>query len=183
MNKTLWTIQILLAGLFLFAGGFKLLTPIEEMVKQLPVALSGGFLQFIAVCEVLGGLGLILPGLLRIKPVLTPLAGAGARDHHDWRDGDQPEGAQSGDSLVPLRNRSSCSVCRLRPLEARPHPGAGLTFPLLVQQHVDGVFHRTRQSDLARVDEEDLIHVVDRVQAMRDDHLRRSRRQLIEDLL
>lgn len=77
MNKTLWTIQILLAGLFLFAGGFKLLTPIEEMVKQLPVALSGGFLQFIAVCEVLGGLGLILPGLLRIKPVLTPLAGAG----------------------------------------------------------------------------------------------------------
>ena len=77
MNKTLWTIQILLAGLFLFAGGFKLLTPIEEMVKQLPVALSGGFLQFIAVCEVFGGLGLILPGLLRIKPVLTPLAAAG----------------------------------------------------------------------------------------------------------
>jgi hypothetical protein len=47
------------------------------MVKQLPVPLSGGFLQFIGVCEVLGGLGLILPGLLRIKPVLTPLAAAG----------------------------------------------------------------------------------------------------------
>ncbi|HEX9871242.1 MAG TPA: DoxX family protein, partial [Candidatus Tectomicrobia bacterium] len=27
--------------------------------------------------EVLGGLGLILPGLLRIRPILTPLAAAG----------------------------------------------------------------------------------------------------------
>ena len=77
MHKTLWTIQILLAGLFIFAGGFKLLTPIEEMLKQLPVALSGGFLQFIGVCEVLGGLGLILPELLRIRPGLTPVAAAG----------------------------------------------------------------------------------------------------------
>lgn len=77
MTKTLWTIQVLLAGLFLFAGGFKLATPIEEMVKQLPVAIPGWFLQFIGVCEVLGGLGLVLPGLLRIKPGLTPLAAAG----------------------------------------------------------------------------------------------------------
>ena len=77
MTKTLWTIQILLAGLFIFAGGFKLVTPIEEMVKQMPVAMSGAFLQFVGVCEVLGGLGLILPGLLRIKPGLTPLAALG----------------------------------------------------------------------------------------------------------
>lgn len=77
MTKTLWTIQALLAALFLFAGGFKLVTPIEEMVKQMPVALPGWFLQFVGVCEVLGGLGLILPGLLRIKPGLTPLAAVG----------------------------------------------------------------------------------------------------------
>jgi len=77
LTKTLWTIQVLLAGLFIFAGGFKLVTPIEEMVKQMPVALSGGFLQFIGVCEVLGGLGMILPGLLRIKTGLTPLAAVG----------------------------------------------------------------------------------------------------------
>jgi hypothetical protein len=77
LTKTLWAIQILLAGLFIFAGGFKLVTPIEEMVKQMPVALSGTFLQFIGVCEVLGGLGMILPGLLRIKPGLTPLAAVG----------------------------------------------------------------------------------------------------------
>ena len=77
MAKTLWAIQVLLAGLFIFAGGFKLLTPIEEMIKQMPVAMSGAFLQFIGVCEILGGLGLLLPGLLRIKPGLTPLAAAG----------------------------------------------------------------------------------------------------------
>jgi len=68
---------VLLAALFIFAGGFKLLTPIEEMVKQLPVAMPGWFLQFVGVCEVLGGLGMILPGLLRIKPGLTPLAAVG----------------------------------------------------------------------------------------------------------
>ena len=39
--------------------------------------LPGPFLRFIAVCEVLGALGLILPGLLRIRPGLTPLAAAG----------------------------------------------------------------------------------------------------------
>ena len=49
--------------------------PVEEMTKQVP--LPGLFLRFIAVAEVLGALGLILPGLLRIRPGLTPLAAAG----------------------------------------------------------------------------------------------------------
>ncbi len=77
MNKLLWTVQILLAALFLFAGGFKLVTPVEEMLKQMPVALPGWFLQFVGICEVLGGVGLVLPSALRIKPGLTPLAAAG----------------------------------------------------------------------------------------------------------
>lgn len=77
MNIALWIIQVLLALLFLFAGGVKLIMPIEEMTKQMPVAIPGLFLRFIGVCEVLGGLGLILPGLLRIKTWLTPLAAAG----------------------------------------------------------------------------------------------------------
>jgi hypothetical protein len=74
MNIALWIIQVLLALLFLFAGAMKLIMPIEEMTKQMPVAIPGLFLRFIGVCEVLGGLGLILPGLLRIKTWLTPLA-------------------------------------------------------------------------------------------------------------
>ena len=41
------------------------------------IMLPGLLLRFIGVCEVLGGLGLILPGLLRIRPGLTPLAAAG----------------------------------------------------------------------------------------------------------
>jgi hypothetical protein len=76
MTRVLWTIQVLLALLFLFAGGAKLVLPMAEMTKQTPM-LSGAFLRFIGVCEVLGGLGLVLPGLLRIRPGLTPLAAAG----------------------------------------------------------------------------------------------------------
>ena len=75
MNIALWIVQVLLALLFLFTGGMKLIMPIEEMTQQLPM--PGWFLRFIGVCEMLGGLGLILPWLLRIRPGLTPLAAAG----------------------------------------------------------------------------------------------------------
>jgi len=75
MNIALWIIQALLALLFLFAGGMKLVMPIEEMTQQ--IAMPGLFLRFIGVCEVLGGLGLVLPWLLRIRPGLTPLAAIG----------------------------------------------------------------------------------------------------------
>jgi len=75
MNLALWILQTLLALIFLWAGGMKLVLPIEEMTKQVP--LPGLFLRFIALCEVLGAIGLILPGLLRIRPGLTPLAAAG----------------------------------------------------------------------------------------------------------
>lgn len=74
-STLLWTLQVLLAGLFLFAGGMKLVSPIAALTQQ--VALPGPFLRFIGLAEVLGALGLILPGLLRIRPALTPLAAAG----------------------------------------------------------------------------------------------------------
>src|SRR4030095_13709980 len=73
----LWTVQGLLALLFLFAGSMKLLIPLEVILEQMTLPLPGWFLLFIGVCEVLGALGLVLPGLLRIRPVLTPLAAAG----------------------------------------------------------------------------------------------------------
>jgi uncharacterized membrane protein YphA (DoxX/SURF4 family) len=77
MNIALWIVQVLLAALFLWAGGIKLVMPIEEMLKQMPLPMPGWFLRFIGVAEILGALGLILPGLLRIRPGLTPLAAAG----------------------------------------------------------------------------------------------------------
>jgi len=77
MNYALWIVQGLLALIFLFAGGIKLVMPIEEMMKQMPLPLPGLFLRFTGVVEVLGAIGVILPGLLRIRPGLTPLAAAG----------------------------------------------------------------------------------------------------------
>ena len=76
MNLALWIIQGLLALLFLFSGGVKLVIPTDQLVKQAP-QFSALFLRFIGVCEVLGAVGLILPRLLRIRPGLTPLAAVG----------------------------------------------------------------------------------------------------------
>ncbi|GHO80549.1 hypothetical protein KSD_83200 [Ktedonobacter sp. SOSP1-85] len=77
MLTTLWSVQALLALIFLFAGSSKLLMPIEMMTSQMSVPLPGLFIRFIGVAEVAGALGLILPLLLRIKPFLTPLAASG----------------------------------------------------------------------------------------------------------
>ncbi len=77
MNRALWIVQGLLALFFALASGApKLLLP-AEMLPPMPIPLPGAFVTFIGVAEVLGGLGLILPGLLRIRPGLTPLAAAG----------------------------------------------------------------------------------------------------------
>jgi DoxX-like family len=75
LNVALWIIQGLLALLFLFAGGVKLILPIAAMAKQ--VALPVWFLRFIAACEVLGAVGLLLPGITRIRTGLTSLAAGG----------------------------------------------------------------------------------------------------------
>ena len=80
MNIVLWIIQVLLALLFLFAGGMKLVIApevLQSMGSPNQIVLPGLLVRFIGVCEVLGGLGLILPGLLRLRPGLTPLAAAG----------------------------------------------------------------------------------------------------------
>ena len=75
MTVALWIVQVLLAVLFLFAGGMKLVLPAEQLTG--PIALPIGFLRFIGAAEGLGALGLILPGLLHIRPGLTPVAAAG----------------------------------------------------------------------------------------------------------
>ena len=58
MNVVLWIVQGLLALLFLFAGGMKLVLPVESLAG--PIPLPGLFIRFIGVAEVLGAIGLIL---------------------------------------------------------------------------------------------------------------------------
>jgi len=80
MNIALWIIQVLLAALFLFAGGTKVFLPADVLMKMgspNQVHLPMLFLRFIGVCELLGALGLLLPGIFRIRQGLTPLAAAG----------------------------------------------------------------------------------------------------------
>jgi hypothetical protein len=77
LSAGLWMVQGMLAALFLFAGAMKLVTPLEVMLEQLTQPIPGWFIQFIGVCEVLGALGLVLPSLFKIRPMLTPLAAYG----------------------------------------------------------------------------------------------------------
>src|SRR5216684_4142115 len=75
-NIALWIVQGLLALFFALASGApKLLLPMELIPMPLP--LPEAFIRFIGTAEVLGALGLILPGLTHIRTGLTPLAALG----------------------------------------------------------------------------------------------------------
>ena len=75
MKYALWIAQVLLALAFVSAGAMKLILPGEALTAFYPFPEL--FIRFIGVCELLGAVGLILPGLLRIRQSLTPLAAAG----------------------------------------------------------------------------------------------------------
>jgi hypothetical protein len=77
MSYALWTVQILLALIFAFGGGVKLVAPIDVLEEQMQLSLPGAFLRFIGLAELLGALGLILPGVFHIRVDLTPLAASG----------------------------------------------------------------------------------------------------------
>jgi uncharacterized membrane protein YphA (DoxX/SURF4 family) len=72
----LWTLQILLAVLFAFAGSMKFVMDPAQMAPP-GSPLSVAFLRFIGVCECLGAIGLVVPQLTGIRQRLTPLAALG----------------------------------------------------------------------------------------------------------
>ena len=76
-NTKLWIVQGLLAALFLLAGVPKLVMSAEQMAAPGPIQVPVLFVRFIGVCEILGAIGMVLPGLTGIKPGLTPLAAGG----------------------------------------------------------------------------------------------------------
>lgn len=79
MSIVLWILQFLLAVMFVLAGVMKAVQPYDTMARRMPWVedYSPGMVRGIGVLEVLGGLGLVLPSLLGIMPVLTPLAALG----------------------------------------------------------------------------------------------------------
>jgi putative oxidoreductase len=79
LNIALWIFQVLLAAMYLMAGSTKLFQPIEEITKMLPWVADtpAGLVRFIGLSELLGGIGLLLPSILRIQPKLTVFAAIG----------------------------------------------------------------------------------------------------------
>jgi uncharacterized membrane protein YphA (DoxX/SURF4 family) len=74
-SAALWTGQVTLAALFVFAGVMKFVMSAEQMTQDIdwPIA----FLRFIGACEVLGGAALVVPGIVDVQRRLTPIAAAG----------------------------------------------------------------------------------------------------------
>ena len=81
MNTAQWIIAGLLATVFLLAGSNKLLIPREKLARApgggWVLDFSVGFVKVLGAVEILGAVGLILPALLGIAPVLVPLAATG----------------------------------------------------------------------------------------------------------
>ena len=79
LSIALWSAQVLLAIAFGMAGLTKATTPLADLAAQMPwtTTMPGGLVRFIGFAELAGALGLLLPSLTRLKPVLTPLAAAG----------------------------------------------------------------------------------------------------------
>lgn len=64
---------MLLALLFVGAGSAKVMTPLPELAKSLPYIadLPGWLVRFIGISEIAGAVGLILPGISRVVPMLV----------------------------------------------------------------------------------------------------------------
>ena len=75
----LWVAQIALALAFGMAGFTKVSTPIAELAQMMPFVADtpAALVRFIGVAELAGALGLLLPGMTRIKPSLTAWAALG----------------------------------------------------------------------------------------------------------
>jgi uncharacterized membrane protein YphA (DoxX/SURF4 family) len=79
MDIALWIAQIVLALVFATAGLLKLRQPREKLAASMGWVedFSGGFVKFVGGVELLGALGLILPAVTDIAPILVPIAATG----------------------------------------------------------------------------------------------------------
>jgi uncharacterized membrane protein YphA (DoxX/SURF4 family) len=79
MNTAVWIIQGILASMFLMAGIMKSTQPKEKLLKSLPWVndFSMQTVRFIGISELLGAIGIIVPQLTGIYPILSPIAAVG----------------------------------------------------------------------------------------------------------
>lgn len=79
INIALWVLQVLFGLVFIMAGVTKGFQPIQGMVESMPwvTSVPEGLVRFIGISELLGGIGLIIPSILRIKPMLSVWAAIG----------------------------------------------------------------------------------------------------------
>jgi hypothetical protein len=75
MNIILWCTQVLLAITFIWSASMKLFNP--EALPWLWIKENPGLAKLTGVFDLLAGLGLVLPALLRIQPKLTIYAAYG----------------------------------------------------------------------------------------------------------
>lgn len=76
MNTILWICQGVLSLVFLYSGINKSLYSEQQLIAKGQtgvVNLPVGVIRFIGISEVLGAAGIIMPGLVNIMPVLTPV--------------------------------------------------------------------------------------------------------------
>ena len=79
MSIVLWILQILLAVVFLLAGAVKAFQSYDTLAARMPWVedYAPNTVRIIGALEILGAIGLILPGLLGMMPILTPVAAVG----------------------------------------------------------------------------------------------------------
>ena len=78
LNVTLWIVQVVLAVLYVGTGIFKLVKPVADIAAMWPWAGERpGLLRFTGVIDLLGGIGIVVPALTRIRPGITVWAAAG----------------------------------------------------------------------------------------------------------
>jgi len=125
LSTALWILQALLAVFFAFGSGApKLLMPTEQL--PMPIPLPSAFVHLIGVAEVLGAIGLILPGLLRVRASLTPLAAACLVLLTLCATGYQLLAGQPGNAAFAVAIGLLCAIVaygrwRLAPLRAAAH--------------------------------------------------------------
>lgn len=70
LNILVWLVQIIVAGLFIMIGAMKLIRPLLEVLTSIPwvADVHSILVRLFGLVDLVGGVGLVLPSVLRIKP-------------------------------------------------------------------------------------------------------------------